>query len=184
MAADVVHRKPRCQLVDAVMELHAPREQFADDLRTAIKQLRRIPNHTSYLFADTVGGQIVDHRVPDGKCGPFNAESDFNSHLIHKYVGPDSKRLVAPVHSRRHQSIFTHSDLHPTNLLVESGRLSGIVDWECAAYKPEYWEFTKAMYGVWNDQPMEDMIRRAFGNEFEDELKAEQALWRATPLGI
>lgn len=118
----------------------------------------------------------MDHHVPDGKCGPFNAESDFNSHLVHScpricWVSCEKKR-VAPVHAREHRSVFTHSDLHPTNLLIDGGRLSGIVDWECASYKPEYWEFTKAMYGVWNNKPMENTMRRAFDDDFEEEAES------------
>lgn len=160
------------------------RDRFADDLGGYIKQLQLIPNHTSYLFANTYGGRVSDHRVPDMKCGPFNTEADFNNHLYHIGVDSDLKKSIAETHSRKHRSRFTHSDLHPTNLLVEKGRLSGIVDWECAAFMPEYWEFTKAMYGVWNLKPMENVIRRAFDYRYSEELEAEQALWRVTPFGM
>jgi aminoglycoside phosphotransferase (APT) family kinase protein len=160
------------------------RERLADDLANCVKQLRSIPNSTPYLFADTSGGRMVDHRIPDGGCGPFNTEADFNNHLCHDGVGPDLKLAIASVHSRKHKPYFTHSDLHQTNILVEGGQLSGIVDWECAAFKPEYWEFTKAMYGVWGHEHMEGMMRRAFGYQYSEELEAEQALWRVTPFGI
>ncbi|KAK2765104.1 hypothetical protein FQN54_008803 [Arachnomyces sp. PD_36] len=160
------------------------RDQFADDLGDYVAQLHSIPNHTPYLFADTNGGRMVDHRVPDQEFGPFNSEADFNNHLYHIGVSQKLKESIALVHSRTHRSYFTHSDLHPTNILVEGGKLSGIIDWECGAFKPEYWEFTKAMYGVWNLKPMEDMLRRAFGHQYEEELEVEQALWKVTPFGI
>lgn len=160
------------------------RDRFADDLRDYVKQLRTIPNRTPYLFADTMGGRMIDHRVPDMKFGPYNSKADFHNHLYHIGVSQALKDFMTAVHSRAHRSFFTHSDLHPTNILVEEGRLSGIIDWECAAFKPEYWEFTKAMYGVWNRKPMEDVFRRAFDYQYEEELAAEQALWRVTPFGI
>jgi hypothetical protein len=163
---------------------YAERDQFADDLAATIRQLRRIPNHTPYMFGDTIGGPMVDHRVPDGRFGPFNSEADFNSHLYHIGVGPQLKESLAPVHLRKHRVFFTHSDLHLTNLLVCGGRMSGIIDWDCAAFKPEYWEFTKAMYGVWNLKPQEAIFHRAFGDVYKEELEAEQALWRVTPFGI
>ena len=146
----MVMTKVRGDMLKDVFHLmtYEERDRFADDLRSYIKQLQSIPNPTPYLFANTYGGKVSDHRVPDMKCGPFNTEADFNNHLYHIGVGPTLKASIAEVHSRKHRSCFTHSDLHPTNILVEGGRLSGIVDWECAAFMPEYWEFTKAMYGV------------------------------------
>ncbi|KAF2490044.1 hypothetical protein BU16DRAFT_518730 [Lophium mytilinum] len=182
----MVMTRVRGQMLKDVFHLmsYAERDQLSDDLAASIKQLRRIPNHTPYTFADTTGGEMVDHRVPDGRFGPFNSEADFNSHLYHMGVGPELRKRLAPVHSRKHRVFFTHSDLHTTNLLIYGGRLSGIVDWECAAFKPEYWEFTKAMYGVWNRGPEEAIFHRAFGNAYMEELEAEQALWRVTPFGI
>ncbi|KKZ68518.1 hypothetical protein EMCG_05802 [[Emmonsia] crescens] len=158
------------------------RERLSVDLRAVVDQLHRIPNRTPYLFASTTGEEIVDHRL--GSCGPFNTEAEFNNRLVHKYVGPSTQALVAAAHAIRHRSCFTHSDLHPTNILIDSGRLSGIIDWECAAYQPEHWEFIKAIYGVWNGEAMEEVIRRAFGYRFEVELEAERELWKVTPFGI
>lgn len=161
---------------------YSERKQFACDLRDMITEIRRIPNNTSYLFANAMGGPIVDHRLPDDICGPFHQESDFNAELVRKHVGEETKRQLASIHSRQHRSVFTHSDLSPTNLLIEEGRLSGIVDWECAGYLPEYWEFTKAMFSTRDDEIKEGLIRSTFGNNFEDELQAEQTLWKITPL--
>lgn len=157
------------------------RHQFARDLMRVVKELQKIPNHTGYLFSNTRGGPIIDHRLPDGIGGPFNSEADFNDLLIHKYVDQQTRDAVSKAHDKRHESLFSHADLHLSNILLEGGRLSGIVDWECAGFMPEYWEFTKAMSGVWNIKPKEDMIRVAFPSMYEDELKAEQKLWLATP---
>lgn len=161
---------------------YSEREQFSSDLRDVVTQIRGIPNHTPYLLANTVGGPIIDHRLPDTICGPFDQESDFNAELVRKYVGEETKRRLSCIHSRQHRSVFTHSDLSPTNILVEEGRLSGIVDWECAGYLPEHWEFTKAMFGTRDDEVKEGLVRSAFGDDFENELQAEQTLWRTTPL--
>lgn len=88
-------------------------------------------------------------------------------------MGAKIREGIVPVHSRQHQSFFTHADLHPTNILIDRGRLSGIIDWECAGYFPEYWESTRAIHGVEDDEPREKMMRAAFrGDDYEDELKA------------
>ena len=41
---------------------------------------------------------------------------------------------------------FYHADLGPTNIMVSNdGRLSGIIDWESAAYYPRFWLATKPL---------------------------------------
>ncbi|OAX85119.1 hypothetical protein ACJ72_00491 [Emergomyces africanus] len=139
-----------------------------------VRQLRCIPNWTPYRLASTIGGPIIDHRIPDGTGGPFATESEFNKHLVHQYVGEETKNFIAATHSRDHRSFFAHADLHPSNILIDRGRLSGIVDWECAGYYPEYWKFTKAMFGVWNITDKEKIWRNTFGDDYDEELKAEQ----------
>jgi thiamine kinase-like enzyme len=81
--------------------------------------------------------------------------------------------------------VFTHADLHPSNILIDRGRLSGIVDWECAGFYPEYWEFTKLMYGAERFREIKHIIRDAFTEDnYEGALEAEILLWNDTPLGI
>ncbi|KAL2788030.1 hypothetical protein BJX66DRAFT_340646 [Aspergillus keveii] len=118
--------------------------------------------------------------------GPFKSEDDFNEHLTSPLGESfsevvDRKNLPVRQHTR---SFFTHSDLHHSNLLVENGRLSGIVDWESAGFRPEYWEFTKAMYGTTGPGIMRDIWWRAFGRQYEFELEVEQQLWYMTPFGF
>ncbi|KAL2856778.1 kinase-like domain-containing protein [Aspergillus pseudodeflectus] len=162
------------------------RDRFADDVRACVEQLRKIPNSAPYLICDSLGGQIADHRLPGNKGGPFKTEDDFNNYLTSPLGEPFSEfieRKNLPV--RKHtRFFFTHSDLHHSNLLVENGQLSGIVDWESAGFRPEYWEFTKAMYGTTGPGIMRDIWWRAFGRQYEPELEVEQQLWYSTPFGF
>lgn len=64
----------------------------------------------------------------------------------------DLKPAVEKSHSKSHSIYFTHSNLPPTNILVEDGKLAGIVDFGCSGFLPEYWEYTKMMYGFWSTQ--------------------------------
>lgn len=50
-----------------------------------------------------------------------------------------------------HAIRFTHADIAPRNIMVENGRITGIIDWEEAGWYPEYWEYIKAMYAVGGD---------------------------------
>ena len=45
--------------------------------------------------------------------------------------------------------VFTHADLHPSNIMVsiESPcRIIAIIDWQQSGWYPDYWEFCKAEY--------------------------------------
>ncbi|KAL4883037.1 kinase-like protein [Aspergillus karnatakaensis] len=154
---------------------YTEREQFAEDVRACVEQLRKIPNTTPYLICDSLGGQIRDHRVPnDGLGGPLKTEDDFNDFLTSHLGAPFSGFAeLEKLTVRKHEHFyFTHSDLHPSNLLVVNGRLSGI-------------EFTKAMYGSSMAAPgvMTSIWWRTFGRQYEAELAVEQKLWYRTPFG-
>lgn len=158
------------------------RERFAKDLRNCVDQLRNIPNNTSYLICDSLGGPITDHRIPRGIGGPFNTEAEFNEYLTSHLDASFSevvkiKNLSVREHDRFY---FTHADFHPSNILVDRGRLSGIVDWESAGFWPEYWEFTKTLYCTHANS---DIAWRTFGREYEPELEVEKELWYLTPFG-
>jgi hypothetical protein len=54
----IIMTRVRGELLADVFHLmsYAERDQLADDLGSIVEQLRRIPNHTPYRFADTLGG--------------------------------------------------------------------------------------------------------------------------------
>lgn len=126
---------------------------------------------------------MTDHRLPDEGGGPFNSEVDFNNHLT-SHLGCTSERAIGVTMRQDHRSYFTHCHFHPTNLLVERGRLSGIVDWECTGFMPEYWEFIKAKRAAHGSPILEAVYGRAFGPVYGEEWEIERKLWRLTPLGV
>lgn len=156
------------------------RERLARDLASCVSQLRRIPNDTGYAVSNSLGDVMTDPRIPGDKCDPFTDEADFVKYIT-AHIFPDQLRPIEPALALRHTSYFTHSDLHSDNILMEAGRLSGIVDWEHAGYKPEYWEYTKAIYGAFGRKDIEEMVHLAFGNSYQQELDAERYLWLRTP---
>ncbi|CRK19488.1 hypothetical protein BN1708_012645 [Verticillium longisporum] len=57
---------------------------------------------------------------------------------------PDGFRHLFPDDSK---VVFTHGDLHPTNIMVNPdspGQIVAIIDWEQSGWWPDYWEFCKA----------------------------------------
>ncbi|CRK29860.1 hypothetical protein BN1708_015701, partial [Verticillium longisporum] len=57
---------------------------------------------------------------------------------------PDGFRHLFPDDSK---VVFTHGDLHPTNIMVNPvspEQIVAIIDWEQSGWWPDYWEFCKA----------------------------------------
>ncbi|KAL4947283.1 kinase-like domain-containing protein [Aspergillus filifer] len=46
---------------------------------------------------------------------------------------------------------FTHGDLTSVNVMIDNGRVTGILDWESSGYFPVWWEFTCAGIGLGNE---------------------------------
>ncbi|KAL5041585.1 hypothetical protein BDW71DRAFT_211967 [Aspergillus fruticulosus] len=131
-----------------------------------------------YLMCDSLSGPIIDRRIPDEKWDPLYTEAGFNdrltSHLDVLFSGiVKNTSLLARDHGH---SYFTHSDFHPTNLLDERSRLSGIVDWESAGFRLEYWEFTKAVYEIYANAVLRDIFWRAVWRQYETKLEVERRL--------
>ncbi|KUJ07207.1 uncharacterized protein LY89DRAFT_789984 [Mollisia scopiformis] len=131
----VMTRLPGKPLMQAIYTMSYPeRKRLAKDLSQCIAQLGNIPNMNKASICGADGGPVFDYRLNGRLAGPFESEAEFNNFII------TQDRLRSPTHDCHHRICFTHADLNPNNILVESGRLSGIVDFGCAGYFPEYWE--------------------------------------------
>lgn len=158
-------------------ELH----QLAKDLGKWINQYRCIPNkNKNYLLCNTLGGPLVDHRTGSAKpCGPYNTVADFLNHLVAEDIRKE--HVFSLLYGKEHRICFTHADLHLSNLMVKDGRLVGIIDWEHAGFRPEYWEYTRSLRPYFARRPYVDLFRLVFDENYEDELSAELELWRRYP---
>jgi aminoglycoside phosphotransferase (APT) family kinase protein len=154
---------------------YTDRSQLAHDLHACISQFRQIPNFNDSAICNASGGPIFDPRLGHPKlAGPFKSEADFNKHIIKQ------DRLKSQTHDRHHNICFSHADLSPSNILVENGVLSGLVDFGCAGFYPEYWEYTKGHFTYFGpDTSWIDLLSEAFGGAYSEELQAEQKLWAA-----
>ncbi|EDN94481.1 hypothetical protein SS1G_10355 [Sclerotinia sclerotiorum 1980 UF-70] len=123
---------------------------------------------------------IYDHLTPNRTGGPFNHELELNAYMYSEVGGGQTLAEIYGGEEKipnGHQSVFTHSDFHYSNLLVDQGRFCGIIDWECADFKPEYWEFTHAGFGSWGCKYEMSLWRRIFGNQYDEILEMEERRW-------
>ena len=159
------------------------RRQLARDLGDCISQLRCIPNKNNHIVCDTTGGPLTDHRLePMESWGPYNSKPEFLDDLT---AGLENRRGQPPLsylYAKYHAVCLTHSDLSLPNLFVGHGRLSGIIDWEHAGFKPEYWEYTRAVWSNVSDRKLASDYALAYIKDYQEELEGERMLWRLKPV--
>ncbi|KAK2857280.1 hypothetical protein FQN49_004859 [Arthroderma sp. PD_2] len=160
------------------------RIQLSKDLKECILQYRQIQNtNLPRLICNTLGGPTTDHRTDTGSIwGPYNTKAEFTDMLTEGLEGERDKYPLLSLYKNDHRICFTHSDLHLSNIFVHSGKLSGIVDWESACFKPEYWEFTRAVWPYMGDKRREKDLRFAFDKSYQEELEAERLIWAKNPV--
>ncbi|RMD42157.1 hypothetical protein DV735_g2944, partial [Chaetothyriales sp. CBS 134920] len=144
------------------------RTSVCEQLRSIIdrvRQLRQDPADDPFLgsvnrdpYADIV---FTNGTLP--RAGPFRSVTEFHdwlSAMIKRGKGvhwpgyaeediPDPYRRLLPDDST---VVFTHADLHPSNIMVTQDsspcRVVALIDWQQSGWYPDYWEFCKTEFTV------------------------------------
>ena len=152
-----------------------PRQVFEDTMRDWLSQLRALPTPSSDAVTNFAGGKLRCDRASDDRFGPFPSIAAF-----HRYVGCCPERIrpfTERSYSKPHRICFFHGDIHLHNVLAEDGKLTGLIDWECAGWWPEYWDYTIAMYFHRASKPWAASFNNIFP-QYADELAAEMEIWK------
>jgi len=126
------------------------KDRICREIWGIVEQLRRIapPASFSHLFqygAD--GSPSKDVLLKDLHDPPAPIETDdaLRARILERYrhYNGESFPENLPDHlPRSSASVFTHGDLTPRNIMLDSsGRITGILDWELAGWYPDYWEY-------------------------------------------
>lgn len=76
-----------------------------------------------------------DHRMP-------TTTKEFVEYFVDRArrgVSPDKIAKWMSTFDFSRPPIFSHGDLVPENIMVYDGRVTGIIDWECAGWYPYFW---------------------------------------------
>ncbi|PYI31595.1 kinase-like protein [Aspergillus indologenus CBS 114.80] len=140
------------------------RESIARQTAECLMQLRKLqspqmhsvegqPLYSAFLFRNGYG-------LPHGPLASDDelwAEMD----LALKDITEDARLRLRERMPPATPYTFTHGDLTYVNIMVQDGRLTGILDWEAAGYFPVWWEFTCAGIGLsQEDKEWKDLLRR------------------------
>ncbi|KAI0367531.1 kinase-like protein [Pilatotrama ljubarskyi] len=155
-------------------------QDFEDTLRDWFTQLRNILVPPSATISSIAGNACRCYRVShDHDFGPFQTEEQLQEHLLRSVPKRHHATLRAKLGTLRmrpHRLLFSHGDLHPNNFLLQEGRLTGWIDWECAGWFPEYWDYTNALYLRTGYRLWCEVFTRIFP-QYGPELAVEDAFW-------
>ncbi|CCF38682.1 phosphotransferase [Colletotrichum higginsianum] len=148
------------------------RKDMARQLREIVVTMRSVappPN----LIGACDGTEIRDTRLYNTyHSPPCRDEAAFNDFLLsglYESVPP----LLREAFSRRlrtnHRVVLSHCDLAPRNILVQEGKIKGLVDWEDSGWYPEYWEYVKFFQRA-ADKEWKEYAEDIFPELYHDEL--------------
>jgi hypothetical protein len=157
------------------------KEAIVEQVCRFIAQLRQLEPLHPHRVSSTDGGPCRDIRIGSVKlCGPFENSAAFHECVRGGIAQEHAQKIfgseVLQVHQRNHKVCFTHGDLSVQNILVRDAKVVAIIDWECAGWYPEYWEYTKAHYNIVYLPEFYEMLRQKVVR-YDDELRAERILW-------
>ena len=138
-------------------------------------------------YGDTVcgftGGSFQSFRIDHNRTvGPFASQEEFYRQRYNRL--PDEadasiRVLGARLRSqKRYRICLTHGDISPNNILVDDHyKPVGLVDWGCAAWMPEYWELTYALYRRQRYSGWVKAFTQVFP-QYQDEVTVETEQWK------
>jgi aminoglycoside phosphotransferase (APT) family kinase protein len=165
-------------------------------LRRYIDELRALPQLNPQCRIESLShGPCFDFCISSERLhGPFPDEAAYNDWRIStflSFIGDKHQPTAARLKQLRsqmpddHRIVFTHGDISRQNILVKLDgnggledeiRITALLDWEQAAWRPEYWEGMKTVYGI---QPTSDwavLAREELASGYNNEIAIEEEL--------
>ena len=147
-----------------------------------VSQLRSFTSPDGVAVGSVTGGPVKDGRITHLAISPFTNITDFHRHLRRDIPLERCTEAycndVLICHQRNYQTVFAHADLCPRNIILDPEGVPVIIDWECAGWWPEYWEYTKCYFAIFKDTPGWLNLVDEYLKPYPEELKAERALWQ------
>lgn len=159
------------------------KKQFFVQLKDYINQMRALePSNPGHIQAAD-GTGVFDSRLCLDNCpmGPFISSREFHTHLGHDCIRTLKTHqqywpLLDKMAEKQYRTVFSHSDISPRNVLARDGKILGIIDWECAGWYPEYWEYTRWLVSNYRSSLMWAEERDKIMDVYADELEIEDYL--------
>lgn len=162
--------------------------ELSDETKQDIcRQLRdilttmRSAKPTTNVIGSVSGGDVQDcRRIMSYSCSPCPDEQTFNEFILDlKDSAPTAIRRAFHSQLRTdHRIVFTHGDINLHNIMVQDGKITGIIDWEFAGWYPEHWEYVKFFERPTTHKDWYQYADRIFPQAYDQELVLYQAVNR------
>lgn len=157
------------------------RAVFTETLREWFGQLRCLRPPDDHTISGFMGTGVSSYRIQHPETvGPFASQDEFHTQPFCQPWEPYDDALRAALEKRantKYKICFTHGDITPHNILVDENlRPCALVDWECAGWMPEYWEYTRALYLRERYLGWKKVFTDIFPS-YAAELTVERAVW-------
>lgn len=170
-------------LVDvwSTMDLEA-QQQCMQQLKEYIDELRSLPPPHPGKVEAVDGACCLDDKIWSGGWGPFDNIDSFNDFFGYEVFRSDPSRYpeiqdpLKKIAGRKWRTVFSHGDLGPHNILWKDGRIVSIIDWECAGWLPEYWDYTRSYFGSIRSSPGWWEMFQEISVQYPDELEVEKCI--------
>ncbi|GJE96945.1 aminoglycoside 3'-phosphotransferase/choline kinase family protein [Phanerochaete sordida] len=162
-------------------------ETIRAELGAILARMRAYRNPAGRRIASVAGTSLTGHLIPLPRFDPCPDEASFHAVFMkigvgcrHLWEDPAAyERYLASAQmllDMEHETVFTHGDLRPHNIMVHEGHVSGIIDWECAGWMPEYWEYTNAARVLSLDSWWARFVMSLPGFWYPREMEAARAM--------
>ena len=109
--------------------------------------------------------------------GPFNSKTEFNNFLFENTISSTPllySQSIQQTLRRDHEIVFSHGDLNLHNIVVKDGDIVALLDWECAGWYPEHWEYIKFCAASLYDREWHQFGPTLLPTTYPDELIKDQ----------
>lgn len=131
------------------------KEKICRETWAMITRWREIPRPANlfdiYQFLAVGSATTSDPLLknPNDPPTPIKGDEALRERIYQRYLENFGRRYEHELPSmlpRSSQSVFTHCDIAPQNIMVDqNGQITGIIDWERAGWYPDYWEYANIM---------------------------------------
>lgn len=159
--------------LDNVPDDEVDLDVVVEDLKNILSRMRSFANPWGEAVCGVDGGDVHGPLVPQNfpRC-----ENEVEFRQRFERFSSMSAQVRAFLDLPPHAIVFTHGDLNRHNLMLGAdGHISGVFDWEAAAWMPEFWEIS--VVSLFEARPWSQVMHRwVSGGRYEEELKGHRAL--------
>jgi len=147
------------------------RHSILAQLKCYIEQMRKVEFH----FIGAVNREpTMEYFVSKKPFGPLTTLDDMHKLRVNELQleGVFADYALGKRNINDIKFVLSHNDLGPYNILIESGRITAILDWELSGSYPDYWEYARNLFHCGYDQTWKSEMEKILKEWcFDGEIK-------------